>query len=245
MTMIDPTKFLPALLAHEGSTTWIYRDTVGYATVGIGNLLHDADDAAALPFYNATEGRPATPDEIRREFVRVMSCQRGMRASAYRAIKLTPRIELTAYAVNELALRRLATEFLPGIRKLCPGFDAFPGPAQECLTDRGILESAAPRAQGNRPIRLPSPRRATWGSAEAAEHCRVSTCGRTESVAPGTPVGRRRADRVDSLGHASPQRPVLPVRAPGGGASEKDERWTRTSEGERGARGLRPSARGR
>ena len=133
--MIDPAKFLPDLLRWESATTWIYRDSLGYATVGIGNLLHDADEACALPFQNVTEGRPATPDEIRKEFTRVMSCQRGMRADAYRAIKLTPRIELTAEAVNSLAVRRLETEFLPGLAKLCPGFESFPEAAQSVLVD--------------------------------------------------------------------------------------------------------------
>ena len=133
--MVDSVRFIPELLKWEGATTWIYRDVVGYATVAVGNLLHDADDACALPFFNVTEGRAATTEEIRREFVRVMSCQRGQRASAYRATKLTPRIELSDGYVAILVRQRLEKEFLPGLRKMCPGFDAFPEPAQACLVD--------------------------------------------------------------------------------------------------------------
>jgi len=133
--MTDPTKFLPDLIAHEGSTTWMYRDVIGYATVGVGNLIHDVDDACALPFVNVTAGRAATPDEVRKEFTRVMSQQRGMRADAYRASGLWPRIELTSDAVNVLLVKRLTTEFLPGLAKLIPGFDGLPDPAQSALLD--------------------------------------------------------------------------------------------------------------
>ncbi len=178
--MIDPTKFLPDIRRWEGVFTWMYRDTEGYATTGIGFLVRDHDEALELPFGNMTEERPATPDEIRREFTRVMSCKRGMRAGAYRAIR-APRIELTEGAIMQIARRRLEKEFLPGVRKLLPRFDAFPEAAQSAIVDLawnlGIGRSATEerKATGLTAFGdlLAACNRGDW--ATAAKECHVAT----------------------------------------------------------------------
>lgn len=178
--MIDPRKFLPDIQRWEGVVPWIYRDSLGYGTVGIGFLVRDVDEATDLPLYNFTEDRDATDDEKRKEFVRVMSCQRGLRAGSYRAVR-PPRIEMPVAATEARALRRLETEFLPGIRRLMPGFDGFPEPAQACIVDlawnlgigraatadhkaTGLTAFGALRAACNR---------GDWEA--ASEHCHVST----------------------------------------------------------------------
>ncbi len=178
--MIDPAKFLPDIKRWEGVLTWMYRDVIGYATIGIGFLVRDVDEATDLPLYNLTEGRDATDDEKRREFTRVMSQQRGLRAGAYRAAK-PPRIELPAAAIDARALRRLETEFLPGIRKMLPGFDGFPEPAQACIVDLawnlgiGRLATADRKASGLTAFvsLREACNRGDW--ATAVQHCHVST----------------------------------------------------------------------
>lgn len=132
--MTDPTRFLPGLLRREGAVSWLYRDVLGYATIGVGNLVHDADEACGLPLYNVSADRPATEAEIRTEFQRVMSCQRGLRAAAYRTLK-GPHIELSAAEIERLALHRLTTEFLPGVARILPAFETLPAPAQEAIVD--------------------------------------------------------------------------------------------------------------
>jgi GH24 family phage-related lysozyme (muramidase) len=168
--MIDPTKFLPDILKWEGSVPWLYRDILGYATIGIGFLVRDADEALELPLANLTEGRQATADEIRREFTRVMSCQRGMRADAYRPTR-PPRLEMPAGAIQTRALARLETEFLPGVRKLLPGFDAFPGAAQAALVD--IAWNCGLRGLEKFGHMLAAVDQRDWR--EAARHCHRAT----------------------------------------------------------------------
>ncbi len=178
--MIDPTKFILDLIRWEGQFPWLYRDVFGYATIGIGNLVHDADEATDLPFRNLTENRPATADEIRHEFTRVMSCQRGQRASAYRATR-PPRIELSEGTIAQMVVKRLEREFLPGIRQMMPNFDSFPEPAQACLVDMAYnLGIGRPSTHDRKATGLHAfgklivaCNRGDW--AEAARHCHVST----------------------------------------------------------------------
>jgi GH24 family phage-related lysozyme (muramidase) len=178
--MTDTRKFLPDIKRWEGVVPWLYRDSLGYGTIGIGFLVRDIDEAIDLPLQNFTEDRVATDDEKRREFTRVMSCQRGLRAGAYRAVR-PPRIEMPAAAVEARALKRLATEFLPGIMRLMPGFEGFPEPAQAVIVDMawnlgiGRPATADHKASGLTAFGAlrESCNRGDW--AEAAQHCHVAT----------------------------------------------------------------------
>lgn len=178
--MSDAVKFLPDIQRWEGVIPWLYRDVLGYATIGIGFLVRDIDEALELPLTNFTENRPATCDEISREFNRVMGCRAGQMSGAYRATR-PPRLEMRPEAVKERALKRLETEFLPGIRGMLPGFDAFPEPAQSCIVDMawnlGIGHSATDDRKANGlhgfPSFLAACNHGNW--AEAAQHCHVST----------------------------------------------------------------------
>ena len=130
MTDDQLAAFVLDLVRWEGSTTWLYRDTLGYATIGIGNLVHDADEAIRLPFY--VGDREATPGEIQREFLRVIGQPKGHPAGFYRA---SGSPELTDHGVTRLAIGRLRNEFIPGLTRLFIGFEDFPLPAQSALVD--------------------------------------------------------------------------------------------------------------
>ena len=123
--------FIPDLVRWEGETTWMYRDVLGYVTVGIGELVHDAVHAASFPFE--VDGRRATEKEIGDEFLRVIAMPKGLPADRYRSDET--RVELPASVVSDLALARLRDEFLPGLVRLLPAFETFPGPAQSALVD--------------------------------------------------------------------------------------------------------------
>ena len=73
---------LEQLKSFEGSIPWMYLDTVGKVTVGIGSMLPDAKAAATLPF--SIDGRAATPDEIAADFLRVTELGKGRLAPFYR-----------------------------------------------------------------------------------------------------------------------------------------------------------------
>lgn len=124
--------FCRDLLEWEGNIRHMYRDTHGHVTTGVGNLLRNPTAAAALPWRHADSGRPATVDEIRAAFARVSNMGTGYKAEHYRRAS---DLVLPQTTVMTLMADRLEGEFLPGLRRLMPGFDNYPLPAQRALVD--------------------------------------------------------------------------------------------------------------
>jgi GH24 family phage-related lysozyme (muramidase) len=162
--------FVPDLVRFEGATKFLYRDNLGYATVGIGNLVHDAGEAARLPFQ-VDGARPATAKEIGDEFLRVIGMNRGMVASAYRAIA-PPRVELTDDGVHGLVVSRLRDEFVPGLSRMFIAFDSFPAPAQSATLD-WVFNCGLGAMRATVHLR-PAIASQDWAAAAAA--CHRSTC---------------------------------------------------------------------
>jgi GH24 family phage-related lysozyme (muramidase) len=73
---------LAKLKEFEGCVPWMYRDTVGKVTVGVGLMLPNAKAAAALPFV--LDGRPATTAEIAAEFERIDAMMMGRLPAFYK-----------------------------------------------------------------------------------------------------------------------------------------------------------------
>jgi GH24 family phage-related lysozyme (muramidase) len=120
------------LTRWEGSCRHMYVDTRGHVTTGVGHLLRDPTAAAALPWFHRATGKPATTDEIRSAFREVGALGAGHKAGSYqRASDLV----LPQAKLEQLAATRLESEFLPGLRRLCPRFDGYPLPAQRALVD--------------------------------------------------------------------------------------------------------------
>jgi len=133
--MLTPEDFYPDLAVWEGCFTWMYLDEKGLVTTGTGNLLPTAASAAALEWWAGP--RRATDAEAAAAWTAVKAQKPNLLASYYARFttcRLTP-----TYA-KDLALRRLQEEFLPGIRKLFPGFDGYPGPAQRVIVDDAYNE---------------------------------------------------------------------------------------------------------
>jgi GH24 family phage-related lysozyme (muramidase) len=82
MTYLDQS--VAQLQIFEGVVPWMYLDTRGFVTVGVGELLAAAGRAQTLPFLDGT-GAPVTPDLILAEFNRVLALAKGQQADAYRA----------------------------------------------------------------------------------------------------------------------------------------------------------------
>ena len=83
---IMPSTFdqsLAQLKSFEGCVPWMYRDTVGRVTVGVGLMLPSAAAACALPFQAV--GAAATAEQIAAEFARVDAMAMGKLPSFYRA----------------------------------------------------------------------------------------------------------------------------------------------------------------
>ncbi len=172
MTYAQLAAFVPGLIRWEGAVPWMYRDSLGYCTVAIGNLVHNATDAAALAFIVANEsGRPATKAEVTADFSRVMGLAKAMPAKEYRAPS-GPRVELADNSVTDLTIGRLRDEFIPGIVKLCPAFESFPFPAQQALLD--ISWNAGLHGLESFGHMLAAVDRRDWAAAAASCHRKTS-----------------------------------------------------------------------
>ena len=113
----------------EGVVPWMYLDTVGKVTVGVGLMLANEIAAHSLPFFKGE--RPATDQEISEEFVRVGAMKRGQPAKLYR--------KPTSLMLKDEAIDDLLKQHLVGsegyLRSHLPGYDTLPDPAKLALLD--------------------------------------------------------------------------------------------------------------
>jgi GH24 family phage-related lysozyme (muramidase) len=139
---IDVRAFMADLRRWEGEHRFMYVDTRGYVTTGIGHLLKKAEAALDLPWQHKATGQRATPAEVRAVFERM--CEKwadykreNPNGKGIPAPKFEPVSDLVlpdGFA-TKLAIDRLQGEFLPKLKALFPGFDSCPVPAQRALVD--------------------------------------------------------------------------------------------------------------
>ena len=99
--------YLDDSLSHlelfEGIVPWMYLDTRGYITVGVGEMLATAPRAQSLAFVD-TNNQAVNPDVILSDYTRVLTLPPARMAAFYRSsssptlphaqIKLDPSIDL-------------------------------------------------------------------------------------------------------------------------------------------------------
>jgi GH24 family phage-related lysozyme (muramidase) len=129
---LDKDEVARDLARFEGSKSFMYQDSRGFITTGVGHLLKTAADAEKLPWINSATGKPATKAEIDAAFSKVEDMPAGRKADAY---QVKGGLVLPEGKAEQLARTRLDNEFLPGLRKLYPQFDSFPPSAQRALID--------------------------------------------------------------------------------------------------------------
>ena len=120
---------LTKLKQFEGCIPWMYRDTVGKVTVGVGLMLPDPQAAQSLPFLAGS--RPATPQEIAAEFARVDALPTGHPAIFY---KSPNSLELPPQTIDA-KLTAVLEAFESSLRANLPHYDTFPGPVKMALLD--------------------------------------------------------------------------------------------------------------
>lgn len=132
---------LAKLEQFEGSVAWMYLDTVGKVTVGVGMMLPDADAACRLPFQVGLE--PASEAEIRAEFARVHQLPMGRPSLFYRPSH-GPELEKTEI---DSMLRQVVQGFEEELRASLQDWDALPDGVKLALIDmaynlgpRGLLQ---------------------------------------------------------------------------------------------------------
>ena len=122
---------IASLQEFEGLITHMYLDTKGFVTVGVGQMLPNAEAAKQLKFVNATTLDPATSEEIETDYHTVNDQDPGLRAAHYQPFtKLTlPQPEIDAL------LRKRIQEFETGLKREFPEYESYPEEAQEGLFD--------------------------------------------------------------------------------------------------------------
>ncbi len=171
--MLDTATYLPKLKEFEGVVPFMYLDTAGNVTVGVGNLLANAAAAQALAFVRRPDANgkapvpavPATLAEIESGFDSIGRQTPGKLASYYRQFT---NLDLPMSAIDALLMTRVQ-EFAGLLRITFPDFDAYPAEACAAIFDMafnlgaGKLTSQFPglcRAIGNE----------DWGKAAAECH---------------------------------------------------------------------------
>jgi GH24 family phage-related lysozyme (muramidase) len=153
---------LAKLKEFEGCVPWMYRDTVGKVTVGVGLMLPDAKAAQALPFIIAN--RAATPEEIAAEYARVDAMALGRASSFYRA---PASLELTQQTIDA-KLSSVLEGFETDLRTEFSHYDALPDAVKMALLDMIYNLGPAGLFKGF-PHLIAAVQTGAW--AQAAQHC--------------------------------------------------------------------------
>ena len=90
--MLDTTTYLPKLKQFEGVASYMYDDTAGNVTVGVGNMLPSVAAAQKLAFVRRPDiaakppvlAGPASPDEIKTDFDNVNKQPAGKLVTYYK-----------------------------------------------------------------------------------------------------------------------------------------------------------------
>lgn len=137
--MLDLTTYLPKLKEFEGVYSYMYLDTAEKVTVGVGQLLPNAEAAQKLAFVLRASAnppvlaRPATPDEIRADFDNVSQQPGGRTASFYKEFTKLDLPDSAIDAVLEAKIEEIT-------KQLCiafPDFTSYPAEACAAILDMG------------------------------------------------------------------------------------------------------------
>ena len=116
----------------EGDYDFMYLDSKGNVTIGVGILLANAGAAksAGITFKNRTTGKTATPAEIEKDYNSVKAASKGMIASKYK--KFT---QLDATGGLDARLKKELTQAKSDAKSYYPDFAKLPDGAQWALVD--------------------------------------------------------------------------------------------------------------
>lgn len=129
--MISYTLAIEMLKQHEGSVSYMYLDTNGFVTVGVGNLLSSAAEAKGLAFVNRKTGGKATEEEIQKDYDNVKKQQSG---KLYTYYKQFTELDLPSEKINDLLTRKIKN-FENSLRSNFPKWDSYSEDSQIALLD--------------------------------------------------------------------------------------------------------------
>ena len=119
----------------EGVTFWMYLDTKGKVTTGIGFLIDSIQAAQALPWTVRSTGHPASPAEIAQEWRRVKAMQDKKHLNGLNAVWVNSSRLRISDATVDRQLDRMTPDYLAGVRRTLTDLDNFPADAQLAILD--------------------------------------------------------------------------------------------------------------
>jgi GH24 family phage-related lysozyme (muramidase) len=118
------------LKIFEGVVPWMYLDTRGFVTVGVGEMLASSGRAQALPFIDGGSNA-VTPDVILAEYNRVLALPMARPAGSYQAAGSPT---LAADSITNLLMAHVQL-FDGQLSAQFANYAAFPDPAKLGLLD--------------------------------------------------------------------------------------------------------------
>ncbi len=137
--MLDTATYLPKLKVFEGSVSYMYLDTTGNVTVGVGKMLPNAAAAQKLGFIRRPDplAKPpvlpgtATADEIKADYDNVKKQSSGKLFTYY---KQFTKLDLPDSVIDTL-LRADVTQFTTSVTATFPDFATYPNEACAAIFD--------------------------------------------------------------------------------------------------------------
>lgn len=121
------------IVPFEGSVPWMYLDTKGIVTVGVGCVLGGPGEATNLPFVGRGSSKLQFKSRVESDYVRVRASKDGIGKSAAWFASVTSS-RLQEGDIRSLFDKRVDA-FVRIIARSLPSFVSFPLPAQVALLD--------------------------------------------------------------------------------------------------------------
>jgi hypothetical protein len=116
----------------EGYCTWMYLDTKGYVTTGMGNLIDSIQAAQTLPWLTAGN-KPASPSQIAAEWRQIKARQSSKNLGGY-AFEKWATLHLEHGPIDRLVAVKMA-DFAAAVNHTYPTFAGAPADAQLAWLD--------------------------------------------------------------------------------------------------------------
>ena len=132
----------------EGRVPWLYLDSPGLVTVGVGNMLPNVMAAERLPFHLA--GTPATTDQIKADYKRVAAMSPNHLPTFYLC---SSSLRLNDYTIEALLFRVVAEtdiSIAPSASISLRAIVDFPAPEGEEMTNNSPRRCVSVSCTGRR-----------------------------------------------------------------------------------------------
>jgi GH24 family phage-related lysozyme (muramidase) len=125
--------YYPKAAEFEGAVAWMYLDTVGKVTVGIGHMIPDVPSAQQIAFAD-TDGASAPAGTIAAAYRAVAAARPALVFTAYRSlttIRLVPEAQRQLFDTDVGA-------FVGQLTARFADYDSYPLPARLGILDMGF-----------------------------------------------------------------------------------------------------------